>query len=154
MTKGEDTLISIGPDAETIRAVERRRLAALVAADLAAAGELHSEDFQLITPLGQALTRDEYLGAIASGLLNYLAWDPHDIEVRQDGDSAVIRYQADLHVAVSGQEVPSALHWHTDYYERQAGQWRAVWSQATRVGAVPVASATLQPSSGLPRGDQ
>ncbi len=107
------------------------------------AGQLHSEDFQLITPLGQALTRDEYLGAIASGFLNYLVWDPDDIEVRQNGDTAILRYQADLHVAVSGQDVPLARHWHTDYYEKRAGHWQAVWSQATRVGPVPIPSATL-----------
>ena len=136
-------MTSTGPDAETIRTVERQRLAALVAADLDTAGQLHADDFQLITPPGQALTKDEYLGGIASGFLNYLAWDPDDIEVRQNGDSAIIRYQADLHVSVSGQEVPSARHWHTDYYERRNGRWQVVWSQATRVGPVPIAATTL-----------
>lgn len=59
--------------------VERRRLRALVDADRVAADELHSDDFQLITPGGIPLTKDEYLGAIASGSVNYLLWEPDAI---------------------------------------------------------------------------
>jgi hypothetical protein len=41
--------------------------------DIPLARRLHAEDFQLINPSGGALTREEYLGGLASGFLDYLA---------------------------------------------------------------------------------
>jgi hypothetical protein len=37
---------------DEIRAIERERLRALVAADMDVAGQLHADDFQLVTPSG------------------------------------------------------------------------------------------------------
>ncbi len=62
--------------ADLIRATERERLRALVAADLSIADRLHADDFQLINPGGGVLTKAQYLGGIASGYLNYRLWEP------------------------------------------------------------------------------
>ena len=79
-------------DEEGIRAIERERLRALVSADMDVARELHADDFQLITPSGSTYSKEEYLGSIASGVLNYLLWEPDSpIEVRFYGSAAVIR---------------------------------------------------------------
>lgn len=118
---------------EQVREVERGRLRALVAGDVAAAVELHASDFQLVTPVGAALSRDEYLTAIAAGRINYVEWEPGPIHVRVHDKAAVIRYQATLEVIFEGHPVPRATYWHTDSYENTDGQWRAVWSQATEV---------------------
>ncbi len=122
---------------DRIRETERARLRALVAADMVAAKPLHAEAFQLITPNGLALSRDEYLGAIAAGQINYCAWEPGDIAVRLYGSAAVIRYRARLEVIFNGQAVPSGEYWHTDAYEYRDGIWMVVWSQATATGARP-----------------
>jgi uncharacterized protein DUF4440 len=53
------------PDADRVRATERDRLRALVDADIAAARQLHADDFQLITPSGDSLSKDDYLGQVA-----------------------------------------------------------------------------------------
>ena len=119
--------------AEQIREVERARLRALVAADIDVASELHASDFQLVTPVGAALSRDEYLGAIANGHIDYVAWEPGSIDVRVYGNAAVIRYQAVLEVVFGGHPVPRATYWHTDTYECVEGKWQVVWSQATEV---------------------
>lgn len=44
--------------AERLRQIERKRLQALVDADVAVAGALIASDFELINPLGEVLTRD------------------------------------------------------------------------------------------------
>jgi hypothetical protein len=54
-------------EADSLRATERERLRALVAADVARARDLHADDFQLINPRGGVLTKEQYLGGIASG---------------------------------------------------------------------------------------
>lgn len=121
------------PDAEDIRDIERARLRALVGADVAAAGPLHAADFQLITPIGAALSKAEYLGAVAGGHIKYLTWTPSDIAVRLYGTSAVIRYRARIEVVFGGHQVPPGDYWHTDAYEKPDGRWMVVWSQATSI---------------------
>lgn len=119
-------------EANAIRQLERERLSALVNADVQRARELHSEDFQLVNPRGETLTKHQYLGGIESGQLDYLLWEPvSPIAVRLHGDAAVIRYRARLEIVVDGQRVPEAQYWHTDSYEKHAGKWQVVWSQAT-----------------------
>ena len=57
--------------AETLKAIEHRRLRALVDADIEVAGPLHAPDFELVNPRGGTLSKEEYLGGIASGVLDY-----------------------------------------------------------------------------------
>lgn len=118
---------------EFLRETERARLRALVVADLDQARKLHAPDFQLITPIGVALSKDEYLGSIASGQIRYLTWEPADIAVRLYDTAAVIRYRARLEVLFGGHKVPLSDYWHTDVYEQRDGQWMIVWSQATSI---------------------
>lgn len=120
-------------DSDILRDTERERLRALVAADVARAGPLHADDFQLINPLGGALSKEQYLGGIASGQIKYLAWEPESIAVRRYGDVAVIRYQSQLEIIVQGRHIPRQRYWHTDLYERRNGQWQVVWSHATGI---------------------
>lgn len=120
--------------AQQLRAVEQERLRALVEADVEAASRLHAADFQLINPLGGSLSKDEYLGAIGAGEIDYLVWEPGVIEVKLYGDAAVIRYQAELRIKVNAlPDAPSGRFWHTDLYERRNGVWQVVWSQATQI---------------------
>ena len=119
-------------EADALRMVERARLKALAEADIPRARELHAQQFQLVNPRGETLTKDEYLEGIESGRLDYLLWEPvSEIAVRVHGDAAVLRYRSRLAIVVDGQLVPEAQYWHTDSYERQGGRWLVVWSQAT-----------------------
>jgi hypothetical protein len=125
------------PDAELIRDTERARLRALVEGDIETAGRLHATEFQLITPIGMALSKNDYLGAIASGQIKYLAWEPGPIAVRHHHSHAVIRYRARLEVVFGGHRVAPGDYWHTDSYEHRDGQWMVVWSQATAISPMP-----------------
>lgn len=120
-------------DAEILRETERARLRALVSADVALARQFHADDFQLIAPTGLSLSRDAYLGAIATGRIKYLSWQPAEMAVRLYGASAVIRYRAQLEVVFDGHTVPLSDYWHTDAYEHRDGRWMVVWSQATAI---------------------
>jgi hypothetical protein len=125
------------PEAELIRNTERARLRALVEGDIETAGRLHATEFQLITPIGMALSKKDYLGAIASGQIKYLAWEPGPIAVRYHHGLAVIRYRARLEVVFGGHSVAPGDYWHTDTYEHRDGQWMVVWSQATAISPMP-----------------
>jgi hypothetical protein len=95
--------------------------------------QLHADDFQLITPSGTSVSREGYLGGIASGEIDYLVWEPASIEVRLYGQAAVIRYQAQLQLVFQGEKAPLRRYWHIDSYEKRDGRWQVVWSQATEI---------------------
>ncbi len=120
--------------AELLRAIERERLRALVAADLEVAERLHADDFQLINPAGAVVSREQYLGWVASGEIDYRVWEPDSpIEVRLYDGVALLRYQARMEMFRGGRHWGPSRLWHTDTYERRNGQWQCVWSHATEI---------------------
>ncbi|MEO7138044.1 MAG: nuclear transport factor 2 family protein [Gemmatimonadales bacterium] len=131
MTSLDRTPVGEDRDAELLRSTERERLGALVTGDVERAGELHTDDFQLINPLGGTLSKAQYLGGISSGQIHYMYWEPDSIAVRLYGDVAVIRYRSQLEIVVQGRHIPRQRYWHTDLYERHGEQWQVVWSHAT-----------------------
>ena len=123
-------------DAAVIRDTERERLRSLVRADMETADALHAEDYQLITPRGYAMSKQEYLGRIASGGLRYQVFEPvSDMAVRGSADVALVRYQARIGVAEDDGAASLITCWHTDCYRFREGAWEAVWSQATEIVA-------------------
>jgi transposase-like protein len=119
---------------EQVRATEYARLHALVHGDLVAADQLHAEDFQLINPSGDVVSKEQYLSAIASEEIIYRVREPNSpIAVRLHDSVAVIRYRSRLDGIAGGQVVGLRHYWHTDVYERRQGQWQCVWSHATEI---------------------
>jgi len=112
--------------------IERDRLRALVDADVTRAAPFHAEDFQLVTPSGRVLSKEQYLEAVRSGDIDYALWEAGEIVARSYGDVAVIRYPAEIAFTVDGTRTPRGRYWHIDLYERRGGRWQVVWSQATR----------------------
>ncbi|TFC90567.1 nuclear transport factor 2 family protein [Cryobacterium sp. TMT4-31] len=118
---------------DLIRSTEQARLRALVDGDTEKAINYHGADFELITPIGAVLTREQYLDAVAAGQINYLSWEPGHIAVRCHSTTATIRYRATLEVEFGGHPIPRTNYWHTDSYEFLDDRWQAVWSQATEI---------------------
>lgn len=117
---------------ERLRQIERDRLRSLVDADLTTAGDLHADDFELINPMGQSLTKEEYLSGIASGQPRYAAWEAGEITVRLYGRAAVLRYRdVRFDVDVGDRPVHRGPMYHTNLYELRGGRWQVVWSQAS-----------------------
>jgi hypothetical protein len=119
--------------AERLRTIERTRLQALVTADTATARRLTARDFQLINPGGAPLSRDDYLGAVGGGDIDYLVFDPASpIAVRMSGNSASLRFEASFDLVVGGTRF-THQGWVTELYERRRGRWQIVWEQATAI---------------------
>ena len=62
--------------ADQLRALERRRLHALVDADTATGGRVMARDFQAVPASGDPLAREGYLGAVAARVIDYLVSSP------------------------------------------------------------------------------
>ena len=135
--KGASTL----REAERLRQTEQKRLRALVDADVAVAGALIANDFELINPLGEVLTRDDVLGGVGSGALDFLSDTvTSQIKVRVHGNRAVVRYQHTIDIAVAGIGHLTHPAWTTALYERRKGNWQIVWEQTGAIGPVPLPS--------------
>jgi hypothetical protein len=123
---------------EQVRQLEQQRLQALVDADVAAAGALIASDFELINPLGEVLTRDEFLGAVGSGAIDFLSNElTPQIRVRLHGDTAVLRYRHTIDIVVAGIGHLTHPAWSTALYERRNGRWQIVWEQTGAIGPLP-----------------
>ena len=119
--------------ADQLRAIEAARLQALVDADSTTARELTSPDFQLINPAGAPLSRDEFLGGVDAGVIDFVQLEASSpIAVRMSGDSATLRYQTAFDVVVGGTRLTHE-GWTTALYERRHGRWQIVWGQSTAI---------------------
>jgi hypothetical protein len=126
---------------ERLRRLEKLRLQALVDADVAVAGRAAADDFELINPLGEVLTRDDVLGGVGSGALDFLSDTvTSQIKVRLHGNTAVLRYQHTIDIAVAGIGRVTHPAWTTALYERRKGDWQIVWEQTGAIGPLPLPS--------------
>ena len=113
--------------ADDIRDTERERLRTLVAGDIDAARKLHADEFELTTPAGDSLSKEEYLEAVGGGRLDYVIWEPvSPITVRVQGDKAVVTYRSKIGFA--GNFGGTTEQSHRDAYERRDGNWLIVRS--------------------------
>ena len=110
--------------------LEKRRTRALVEKDSETLEELHSREYQLITPSGRVFNRKRYLDMIMNEPF-YSNWEVEDLSCRVTASMAVLRYKATISFP-SGKVMTC---WHTDTYEKISNTWQAVWSQATELGA-------------------
>ncbi len=119
--------------ADHLRAIETTRLQALVDADTATARTLTAPDFQQINPAGVPLSRDDFLGGVDAGVIDFLSLEPSSpIAVRLSGDSATLRYQTRFDLVVGGTHLTHEA-WTTALFERRDGRWQIVWGQTTAI---------------------
>ena len=130
----ETTSLHASSEADDVRSAEKKRFSAILTGNLEVARQLHADDFQLVSPLGAVFSKEEYLGAVAAGILHYISGElDSPIDVRMYHDVALIRYRAQIEIEVQGKRWPRTPVWFTDAYEKRSGQWQLVWSQGTMI---------------------
>ena len=126
---------------ERLRQIEKKRLQALVDADVAVASRLIASDFELINPIGDVLSRDDVLGGVGSGALDFLSDTvTSQIRVRLHGNTAVLRFRHTIDIRVAGIGHLTHPAWSTALYERRKGTWQIVWEQTGAIGPLPLPS--------------
>jgi Domain of unknown function (DUF4440) len=119
--------------ADRLRAIEQKRLQALVDADTATARGLMTDDYHGINPAGAPLSREDFLASVKSGVLDFLVDAPTSpIAVRLHGNAAVLRFQRNFDLVIAGTRLTHKA-WSTELYERRHGHWQIVWEQTTAV---------------------
>jgi hypothetical protein len=128
------TLTVMSSIADVVTGLEVKRLRALVEVNADVLDRLHASDFVLVHPSGGTWSKEQYVGGVLSGEIDYLRFEPvSGIEVMTDRSLAVLRYRSAIEIQVRGQQPGLLECWHTDCYRREAedSPWQVVWSQAT-----------------------
>jgi hypothetical protein len=124
--------------ATSLRQLELQRLQAQVDADVATTDKLLAPDFTLVTPDGSLLTKEDTLGLLKTGNVDFSEIDVlGDIAVRDYGDAAVLTYRAKMSVTVQGAGGLTHDAWDTVVYEEHNGHWQVRSAQTTGVGFLP-----------------
>jgi len=121
-------------DGGMLRALEVKRLRALVDTDAEVLDALHAPEFVLVNPSGGVWSKARYIGGVLSGEINYRRFDAvSDIEIMAEANLAVLRYRSAIDIHVEGQPAGPLECWHMDCYRRTAADapWQVIWSQAT-----------------------
>jgi uncharacterized protein (TIGR02246 family) len=121
-------------EVEEVLAVDARRIAALVTGDLATIAELTSDDYTHVETNGGLRGKAEFLQLISRPGFRFVRWTIDENHVRVFGDTAVVtgRYRNVVHLPDGGEQ-PEKRARHLRVWVRQAGAWRNVAHQATRL---------------------
>ena len=113
--------------------LERERFTAIESADMDTLERLHADDFVLVNPFGQVLSRRDFLRAISAGEIEFVDVDQEYVEARVYGDAAVLRQRVTLQLESFGERLPTVRVWEFLTYERRDGRWQAVWSHGSEI---------------------
>lgn len=115
------------------RDADRSFFAALLAADVAALGELLADDFVLIDVLqGGEIQRSALLEAVGQGVVSFERIEVLDSRERRYGNVAVVTGRTEM-AGQGGGQAWSARSRYTHVFVQQQGRWRLVAAQGTRI---------------------
>lgn len=118
---------------QEVLAADARRIAAMVQGDLETLEGLLTEDLTYTHSNGQVETRAQFLEAIRSGTLRYLAVEPSDAVVRVHGETAIVTGGAKLRVSSQGRELTVPVRF-IEVWVKSGGAWKMAAWQSTRIG--------------------
>jgi ketosteroid isomerase-like protein len=117
-----------------VMAAEKARTDALDRSDLAALDRIMADDVTYVHASGKVDTKKSYLGAIRSGKLHYISWQPKNLKVRVMGSGAVINGEYLVRVIDSRvQREPFDINiFILSVYAWRDGRWQQIAWQSTR----------------------
>lgn len=116
-----------------VETAERARFDAMVKGDLAALERMLHDDLTYVHSNARRETKAEFLNALKTGTLKYVAIDPVEISVRTFGPTfAVIVGHVRIKTFSQGKENPFVIRY-TDVWVQRDGRWQMAAWQSTRI---------------------
>jgi len=117
---------------KAIRQLENRRIRAMIEADTAALDTILADDLTYTHTSGWVDTKEQLIGWLESGELNYESITADSVLVRVYAAAAVVTGQAAVKIKVNGQEKNLQIRF-IDVYVKRNGHWQMVAWQSTRL---------------------
>jgi ketosteroid isomerase-like protein len=113
--------------------LDRQRMAAMAAKDIAALNRLLSDDLIYTHSSARLDTKKSLIDAMQSGATVYTAVEPSEVKAQDLGDAVVLTGVAAISVTSGGTANSFRVRF-TDVYANRSGQWQMVTWQSTRLG--------------------
>jgi uncharacterized protein (TIGR02246 family) len=113
--------------------LEEQWRAAMLKGNSAALADLLADDYTGITAKGAIQTKDQAIANLKSGALQVTELTTSDRKVRVYGSTAVVTSLAELTGGKKDQEVTGRYRYTRVYVRNQAGQWKIVSFEASRI---------------------
>ena len=117
---------------KAIRELETRRFQAMIEADTAALDTILAEDLTYTHTSGWVDTKEQFIGWLESGELNYESISTDSVRVRVYAAAAVVTGQAAVKIKVNGQAKNLQIRF-IDVYVKRDDHWQMVAWQSTRL---------------------
>lgn len=121
-----------GEAEQAVLAAQDRRVAATIAADLAALEAVTAAELTYTHSNAVVESRAEFFEGLRSGKYRYKSVAFDERSVRVLGDAAVISGACRVQVAAEGRDIDVRLRF-TEVYAKEAGAWKMLLWQSTRV---------------------
>jgi len=120
--------------AETVINLDRKRMQAMVAKDLATLEQLLADDLVYTHSSARLDTKQSLMVGMTSGSTVYTAVEPSDVKAQDLGDTVVLTGIAQIKVVANGTPNAFGVRF-TDVFARRNGRWQMVTWQSTRLPA-------------------
>ena len=121
-------------NSETVIDLDKKRMQAMVAKDLATLESLLADDLVYTHSSARLDTKQSLIVGMTSGSTVYTAVEPSDVKAQDLGDTVVLTGVAQIRVVANGTPNAFGVRF-TDVYARRGGRWQMVTWQSTRLPA-------------------
>ncbi len=117
---------------DRIIALDKARMAAMAAKDIAKLNELLGDDLIYTHSSARLDTKQSLIGAMESGSTVYTSVEPSDVVAQDLGDTVVLTGVAQIKVVSKGTPNAFGVRF-TDVYAKRDGRWQMVAWQSTKL---------------------
>ena len=119
---------------QTVIDLDRKRMQAMVAKDVATLGSLIADDLIYTHSSARLDTKKSLIDGMVKGTTVYTGCEPSDVKAQDLGDTVVLTGIAQIKVVANGTPNAFGVRF-TDVYAKRGGSWQMVTWQSTRLPA-------------------
>lgn len=119
-------------NAETVIALDKKRMDAMAQKDIATLNEIIADDMIYCHSSARLDTKQSLIGNMQSGGTVYTAVVPSDVKAQESEDAVVLTGIAHISVNSGGNAMNFGVRF-TDVYMNRGGRWQMVAWQSTRL---------------------
>ncbi len=109
---------------------------AAIKGDTEAMDALLSDDWVVIGPDGNLVSKAQDIRNFKDGSVAFEAMDPSEVKVRVYGDAAVVTSRLHAKLKMKGEKIDNHVRV-SEFYAKQGGKWRCVSAQVTSIAEPP-----------------
>ena len=119
-------------NAETVIDLDKKRMLAMAAKDIAALDALLGDDLVYTHSSARVDTKQSLIANMKSGATVYSAVEPSEVRAQDLGDAVILTGVARIKVSSNGKDLDFRVRF-TDAYAKRSGRWQMVTWQSTRL---------------------